>query len=497
MRIRLFSSFALALFVAVLALSSCTSEKPSAADVDSPSPADAPATTTVDHTEPIDTPPMASTAETDVAAVEGVIAYVNSLPIDRPGLERSKEQVLSRYDQLYRQFGMNVYTFLAGAQGRMFALGIEDEALELSITRTLIRHELDQRGAAVSDEAAEAEFQRQYQQFLAQLGFASDQAFQDAHQAGEIPEYVTGGLSYEGFMAYARRSVREDQELRTLQEEVGGTIEPTDDELRAFFEEWKSEYAQPERVNASHILVDSEELATEIFDELRAGGDFAALAREHSGCPSGAQGGALGWFERGQMVDEFEEAAFATPAGEITDIVATSYGFHIIQVIDYQPARSPAYEDVADEVLADFTQEARMDRFGEWYDSARQTAVIVVVDPMLQAYRTYEEDLEQGLLAFLRVRNESLADDPYLEYVLGTLYEEMIQKATEEMARLSVEDEDPLDAEAEARLTALELEIDTLRQHAVAAYEAAMETLGESPEIQARIDALMQAAAPL
>lgn len=85
------------------------------------------------------------------------------------------------------------------------------------------------------------------------------------------------------------------------------------------------------KVKASHILVKKQSEASRILDELRNGADFAELARKHSICPSSKKGGNLGFFTRGQMVKEFEKAAFSLAKGEISEVVKTEFGYHIIK----------------------------------------------------------------------------------------------------------------------------------------------------------------------
>ena len=85
------------------------------------------------------------------------------------------------------------------------------------------------------------------------------------------------------------------------------------------------------KVKASHILVKKHSEAKRILDELHGGADFAELARKHSECPSGKKGGSLGFFTHGQMVKEFERAAFSLKKGELSDIVKTQFGYHIIK----------------------------------------------------------------------------------------------------------------------------------------------------------------------
>ena len=86
------------------------------------------------------------------------------------------------------------------------------------------------------------------------------------------------------------------------------------------------------RASARHILVSSEEACQNLKDELSKGADFAALAREHSECPSGRRGGELGEFGRGQMVREFEEVVFSANVGEVQGPVRTQFGYHLIEV---------------------------------------------------------------------------------------------------------------------------------------------------------------------
>lgn len=84
---------------------------------------------------------------------------------------------------------------------------------------------------------------------------------------------------------------------------------------------------------ASHILVDTEAQANDLKARCAAGEDFADLAKEHSGCPSGKQGGSLGQFAQGQMVPEFDAVIFSDlPLGEVSDPVQTQFGYHLIKV---------------------------------------------------------------------------------------------------------------------------------------------------------------------
>ncbi len=86
------------------------------------------------------------------------------------------------------------------------------------------------------------------------------------------------------------------------------------------------------QASARHILVDSEEKCNNLKTEIANGGVFAALAKQHSSCPSGAQGGDLGSFGRGQMVPEFDTVVFSAPVGEVQGPVKTQFGYHLLEV---------------------------------------------------------------------------------------------------------------------------------------------------------------------
>lgn len=88
------------------------------------------------------------------------------------------------------------------------------------------------------------------------------------------------------------------------------------------------------KVNASHILVSTEEEAQACLNRINGGESFEEIAKEESKCPSGKKGGSLGWFKRGMMVREFENAAFSRKKGEVAGPVKTQFGYHLIKIND-------------------------------------------------------------------------------------------------------------------------------------------------------------------
>ncbi|MFC2078970.1 peptidylprolyl isomerase [Candidatus Bipolaricaulota bacterium] len=484
MRTRPLVFLSLVVILILLALSGCSRDTAPTTDEASDQALDQVAEVTTPTTPPRETLPSS-----DSGAEDGVIALVNTVSISDEDFERSKQQVLSRYQQIYSQFGQDVRALLVGVEGRSFDLRIEDEALELATTRALINEELARRDALISDDEVNAEFQKQFEEFLVILGMEEEE-FQQAFEAGELAGFQTGDLTFDQFISYAKQTVREEFEMQAVQRLIAGTIEHTEEELVGFFEEHRDEYDVAEQVRASHILVATEELAQQLLDDLTAGADFASLAQEHStDTGSGARGGELGWFERGQLPAPFDEAAFSTPEGELSGIVQTQYGFHILWVAEHQPEEKPEYEEVAAVVVADFEAEIMSERFNQWYTLARSTAEISIEDLMLDAFRKQQEDVDLGLQAFLKLRDEELVDDRYLDYIIATVYQTKMELARSEIQ--GIEGNETIAPSQQEQIAILEAEMETNRVQALASYRSALAELGgENAEIEGRIELL-------
>lgn len=128
------------------------------------------------------------------------------------------------------------------------------------------------------------------------------------------------------------------------------TVTVSDDEIKKFYEDNKEVFKENESANASHILVAEEDKAKEIYEKIKNGEDFEALAREFSTCPSKEKGGDLGTFTRGQMVKEFEDAVFNNEVGTVTEPVKTQFGYHIIKINEKNEGRDLEFDEVKDKI---------------------------------------------------------------------------------------------------------------------------------------------------
>ncbi len=166
----------------------------------------------------------------------------------------------------------------------------------------------------------------------------------------------------EGFaedLARLRSDLIRDYAVRTIIADVSAT----DEEVKAFYEENQDKFTTPAKIRARHILVETEDEAKKILEEIRGGKSFEDAAKEYSTCPSKEDGGNLGLFAKGQMVPEFEDAAFALEVGTMSDPVKTQFGWHIIKLEEKQPSSVMPLEKVAGEIKTMLTQKKQQEAF--------------------------------------------------------------------------------------------------------------------------------------
>ncbi|MBO0999190.1 peptidylprolyl isomerase [Bacillus sp. SD075] len=144
-------------------------------------------------------------------------------------------------------------------------------------------------------------------------------------------------------------------------------ITVTEDEISTYFEDNKDTFAQAEQVEASHILVEDEKTAKKVAKEIAEGGDFAKLAAEYSTDSETADnGGSLGYFGKGDMVDEFEDVAFDLDINKVSDPVKSDYGYHIIKVTGKKEAKKADLDDSKDVIKETLLSERLQEEYPVW-----------------------------------------------------------------------------------------------------------------------------------
>jgi peptidyl-prolyl cis-trans isomerase C len=185
------------------------------------------------------------------------------------------------------------------------------------------------------------------------------------NQLNEIKKRFPDDKAYEKALtdmglteAELKSRIEKEQSIRQwIEKNFSDKITISEEEMKAYYDGHPEMFIQPESVRARHILIkvdpkggDKEKAAArkkieEIQKKLKNGGDFEALAKEFSDDPSRDRGGDLGYFTKGRMVKPFEEAAFSLQVGQVSGIVETTYGYHLIMVVDRKPEGKTSYED--------------------------------------------------------------------------------------------------------------------------------------------------------
>lgn len=153
-------------------------------------------------------------------------------------------------------------------------------------------------------------------------------------------------------------------------------VRVTEEEMMDFYKSQKDNFIEPEKVRASHILVDTEEKAKEILEEIKGGLSFEDAAKKYSSCPSNAVGGDLGEFPRGKMVIEFEEAAFSMEEGQISQPVKTQFGYHLIKVVSKKEASLIPFENLKEQIEKHLLGLKQEEKYTSSIDSLKEKYVV-------------------------------------------------------------------------------------------------------------------------
>jgi len=248
---------------------------------------------------------------------------------------------------------------------------MREQAVENLITKRLILQEADQ----VNIQPGEQEIAAELETVTAQ--FPSPEVFQE--------QLTAMGISSEQL----RSDIEDHLKIKGVFEQATASVEPvTDEEISSFYTEKIDTFKVPEQVRASHVLFTVEKDASEetralkkkelevVRERIVNGGDFAALAKEYSDCPSKQRGGDLGLFERGRMLKEFEDAAFGLTPGEISPVVESQFGYHVIKVTEHNEPRTLPLEEVRDGVAAQLKSAGEEAAFEAFLENLRQSAQI-------------------------------------------------------------------------------------------------------------------------
>jgi len=292
-------------------------------------------------------------------APEDFVAAVNESVIKRELFDWTMNQVEQRFARMGKQ--------LSDSQ----LLEIKTNVLEELIDRELLLQESQKSGVKIEVAEVKAQLDRMRSQYATEAEFKR-------------------ALNTMGFFGTnIEFQLKEWMEIRRfVNDRIANKIEIPEEDIRASYDSHPHIFKRPESVQASHILIKVDPTANElqkaearkeiamIDKKLKAGEDFAALAKAYSQGPSNVKGGDLGYFGRGQMVKPFEAAAFALKPGEVSGIVETRFGYHIIKVFDKKPPMAIPYEEARDRI-SQYLKNAKIQKqLNQYVDELKKNATI-------------------------------------------------------------------------------------------------------------------------
>jgi peptidyl-prolyl cis-trans isomerase C len=290
---------------------------------------------------------------------DDIVARVNGTPIQRKSVREVVQGTLLAQEN---QPDPNTIDKLA------------EDALDSLIDFELLYQESQARNVTVTDAAVDEEVAR------VKSTFPDPRAFDKALKAKGMTE------------SDLRRDTRKTMAVnRLLEGGVFKDVRVSAEQIQDFYERNKEEFKHAPQIRASHILVRvpekasaserdiAKKKATAFLEQLHAGADFAQLARESSQDPaSAAQGGDLGYFAKGDMVDAFEKQAFALAPGQLSGVVSTPYGYDIIKLTDRRGAGYDALADVQERIRAVLLKTERQKRQADFVAELRKKAKVEI-----------------------------------------------------------------------------------------------------------------------
>ena len=210
-----------------------------------------------------------------------------------------------------------------------------------------------------------------------------DAAFARLRQQYDKPEDL-----YKDFNAVTDDSIKAMIEVqmkvqRQIDSVYASVPEPSEGELREFYDQNKERYLTGDQIRVAHIVKyvnwqtdegTALDLVTQAHREISGGAPFEAVVAKYTDCPD--SGGDLGYVARGQLVEEFEDVVFNLTVGQVSDVFRTRFGFHVAKLYDRQPPAIPPLRAIRGQVLDEVKEQKREQAFGDYLDALRSKAVV-------------------------------------------------------------------------------------------------------------------------
>jgi parvulin-like peptidyl-prolyl isomerase len=281
-----------------------------------------------------------------------VAAKVNGEVISNEELQKQVDQLKKQYPQMFEG---------ADAEGRL--LDFKQRILDNLINQKLLEQAAKEKGIEVDDKSVSVQIEQ------LKAGFKDDAQFTAALQSA--------GMTEESLKTQVKEQLLTQKIVESLSSEASATAA----EIKAYYDTNKTQFYQKEAKRASHILFKPEDKkkAEQVLKQIEDGGDFAALAKANSvDTASASKGGDLGW-PTTPYVAEFEAALKKLKVGEVSGLVETPYGWHIITVTDERKGSQQKLDDVREQIAQILSQQTRADAYQKYLDSLRKKAKIEIL----------------------------------------------------------------------------------------------------------------------
>ena len=316
-------------------------------------------------TEPEKVEPAVAVAE---ISPEDVVVTVN-------GVEITEGQVAAKIEER-----MKMQATRMAASGREMSVDEADKmkmrlrpgVVDMMVEERVLRQKMEAKGIEVSEEEIDAR--------IVEMAEQRGVALEDVE--GELAK---SGMTMEGLRSQLKMGLRV-QKLVDL--EMGSEGQVSEADAKKYYDENPKRFSTPDQTKASHILVKTEGLdeagkeeakkkIEDLLRQVKEGADFAEVAKANSDCPSGKQGGDLGFFARERMVKEFSDAAFSMQEDEISDIVETKFGYHIIKVTGKKEATTTSFEEAKEDIVSNLERRNKGEFWRKYRSELKSEAEIV------------------------------------------------------------------------------------------------------------------------
>jgi peptidyl-prolyl cis-trans isomerase SurA len=302
--------------------------------------------------------PVVLSADT---VVEEIIARVNNQIITKTDYEREQQQLKEEAEQQDPAHADQ----LVGDQQKDVLRGLIDRELLLEKGKDL-------------DISAETDLIKRLDEMRKQMKLDSMEDLEKAAQAQ--------GVSFEDFKQNMRTEIITQQ---VIQREVGSRVNVTKEEEQKFYDDHKAELSRPEQVRLSEILISTEQAgedqqkldaahakAEDLVKQIHAGANFDDIAKKYSEGPSAAQGGDLGFFERGKLAKQLEDLTFNMKKGDVSDVIRTKQGFVVLKVTEHQTAGIPPFNEIESKIQEQIYMQKLQPALREYLKKLREDAYI-------------------------------------------------------------------------------------------------------------------------